>query len=138
MNETYRFLKFEILNSIAWLQSRLNLFLPSFSMKYERDQLHMWQSISFLMNKKYSECVQFLKTAHRTNLCNGTRLQKQKVVPHQLYIYFFSTPHTRIYFHFLVYLNHSSRIAKIKNKILYLSHDFEKKNWGRWQGPIKL
>lgn len=25
ISETYRFLKFEILNSIAWLQSRLNL-----------------------------------------------------------------------------------------------------------------
>lgn len=90
------------------------------------------------MNKKYSECLQFLKTAHRTNLCNGTRLQKQKVVPHQLYIYFFSTPHTRICFHFLVYFNHSSKIAKIKNKILYLSHDFEEKKLGQMARTNKV
>lgn len=118
MNETYRFLKFEILNSIAWLQSRFKpVFLPSFSMKYERDQLHMWQSISFLMNKKYSECLQFLKTAHRTNLCNGTRLQKQKVVPHQLYIYFFQyTSYKNLLSFFLFTLTTAAELQKSRTK----------------------
>lgn len=90
------------------------------------------------MNKKYSECLQFLKTAHRTNLCNGTRLQKQKVVPHQLYIYFLVHLIQEFPFLVLVYFNHSSRITKIKNKILYLSHDFEKKKLGQMARTNKV
>lgn len=41
-------------------------------------------------------------------------------------------------FLFLVYFNHSSRIAKIKNKILYLSHDFEKKKLGQMARTNKV
>lgn len=91
------------------------------------------------MNKKYSECLQFLKTAHRTNLCNGTRLQKQKVVPHQLYIYIYLVHLIQEFaFLLLVYFNHSSRITKIKNKILYLSHDFEEKKLGQMARTNKV
>lgn len=55
-----------------------------------------------------------------------------------IYIYFLVHLIQEFAFPFLVYFNHSIRITKIKNKILYLSHDFEKKKLGQMARTNKV